>query len=71
MSNNIDLINLVTTQLIQNKKTIQYNLNMELSNNGTPDRVIELLGDYTKSINEINLWDSMINNINQQEQKKE
>lgn len=66
---NIQLVNLVTTQLVQNKRNVEFKLNKEITE-GTPDTVISVLGEYTKIINDIKLWESLINEINQQKEEK-
>jgi hypothetical protein len=61
---NIELINLVTTELIQRKKTVEYGLrNITNKPDGEPQEVIELLREYQNLIGDIQLWESLINEI--------
>lgn len=61
---NIELINLVTTELVQRKKMIEYNLR-KLSNasDGSPQEVLEQLREYQNIIGDIQLWESLITEI--------
>ena len=69
---NIELINLVTTELVQRKKMVEYNLrNASNDTEGQPNEVIELLREYQNLINDIQLWESLINEITPIPEEKE
>ena len=62
----IKLINLVTQKLVNQKQIVEYNLSTETVS-GDPDSVIKLLREYSNIINDIKLWESLINDINPNE----
>lgn len=62
----IKLINLVTQKLVNQKQVVEYKLSNETVN-GDPDSVTELLREYSSIINDIKLWESLINDINPNE----
>ena len=69
---NIELINLVTTELVQRKKMVEYNLrNVTNTVDGQPNEVIELLREYQNLIGDIQLWESLINEITPIPEEKE
>lgn len=69
---NIELINLVTTELVQRKKLTEYNLRIESNRpDGSPDKVIELLREYRELIGDIQLWESLIDDITPTPENKE
>jgi hypothetical protein len=71
---NIELINLVTTDLIQQKKIVEYNLRKETNSlEGDPTRTMELLREYRDLIGDIRLWESLLEEITNipDEEKKE
>tara|TARA_R110002020_G_scaffold417490_3_gene626662 strand:- start:30 stop:260 length:231 start_codon:yes stop_codon:yes gene_type:complete len=62
---NTEFMNLVTTELIQKKKIIQYNLRKEVNEScDDVDKTINLLSDYNKIIGDIHLWQSLIDEAN-------
>jgi len=75
----IELINLVTTRLIQNKKEVEYRLKDLVSGENTHpsyqtnkvDLITECLDDYGRSINHIQLWESLLDEITQVPDEKE
>jgi len=67
----IELINLVTTRLVQNKKEVEYQLR-ELVNGDTThqsyqthkvDLITQCLDNYGRVINHIQLWESLLDEI--------
>jgi hypothetical protein len=61
---NIELINLVTTELVQRKKLVEYNLRIESNRpDGTLEKVIELLREYRGLIGDIQLWETLVDEI--------
>ena len=61
---NIELINLVTTELVQKKKMVEYSLrNVTSTPDGKPQEVLELLREYQNIIGDIQLWESLIDEI--------
>jgi hypothetical protein len=61
---NIELINLVTTELVQRKKMVEYRLRNESNSvDGKPNEVIESLREYNQIVSDIQLWESLINEI--------
>jgi hypothetical protein len=61
---NIELINLVTTELVQKKKISEYSIRNEVSNpNGEPQVILRLLTKYNQIINDIQLWESLLDEI--------
>lgn len=61
---NIELINLVTTELVQKKKVSEYSIRNEVSNpNGEPHVILRLLTKYNQIINDIQLWESLLDEI--------
>jgi hypothetical protein len=66
----IELINLVTTRLVQKKKEVEYNLKTMVGDSTpTPymvdkvDVAIRTLGEYNEVINNIRLWESLLDEI--------
>jgi hypothetical protein len=61
---NIELINLVTTELIQKKKLSGYGIRSEVNNpSGDPKVILRFLREYNQSINDIQLWESLLDEI--------
>jgi hypothetical protein len=75
----IELINLVTTRLVQNKKEVEYRLRGLVDGDTPPsyqkykvDLITECLDDYQRTIGHIQLWESLLDEItNVPEEKKE
>lgn len=69
---NIQLINLVTTELVQRKNLTEYNLRVESNRpDGNPRKVLELLREYRELIGDIQLWESLIDDITPIPEKNE
>ena len=70
---NIELINLVTTELVQKKKISEYSIGNEVNNpSGEPQVVLRLLREYNQIIGDIQLWESLLDEItNIPEEKKD
>ena len=67
----IELINLVTTRLVQNKKEVEYRLKGLMDGDNTHpsyqthkvDLITQCLDDYGKTINHIQIWESLLDEI--------
>jgi hypothetical protein len=69
---NIELVNLVTTELVQKKKISEYTIRNEVSNpNGEPHTILELLREYNQIISDIQLWESLLDEITNIPEKNE
>jgi hypothetical protein len=69
---NIELINLVTTELIQKKKISEYGIRNEVNNeNGNPQTVLRKLREYNQTISDIQLWESLLDEITPIPEEKE
>lgn len=69
---NIELINLVTTELIQKKKISEYNIRNEVNNqNGKPHEILSMLKEYREVISDIQLWESLLDEITEVPEKQE
>ncbi len=69
---NIELINLVTTELIQKKKISEYNIRNEVNNqNGKPHEILSMLKEYREVISDIQLWESLLDEITEVPKEKE
>jgi hypothetical protein len=69
---NIELINLVTTELVQKRKVSEYSLRNEVNNpNGEPQTVLNLIKEYNQIVNDIVLWESLLDEIITPEKNEE
>lgn len=69
---NITLINLVTTELVQKKKISEYSIRNEVCNpNGEPRVILSLLTKYNQIIKDIQLWESLLDEITNVPNKNE
>jgi hypothetical protein len=69
---NIELINLVTTELIQKKKISEYGIRNEVNNeNGKPQVILRKLREYNQTISDIQLWESLLDEITPVPEEKE
>jgi hypothetical protein len=70
---NIELMNLVSTELVQKKKISEYSIRNEVNNpKGEPQVILNLLTKYSQIIGDIQLWESLLDEItNVPEENKE
>ena len=69
---NIELINLVTTELVQRKRISEYGIRNEVNNeNGKPQTILRQLREYNQIINDIQLWESLLDEITTVPEKEE
>ncbi|MHA2431466.1 MAG: hypothetical protein ACXACC_10630 [Promethearchaeota archaeon] len=69
---NIELLNLITTQLVQKKKMAEYNLRKEVgSEYGDPSIAMTLLREYKEVIGDIQLWNSLLDEITPPEKNED
>ena len=70
----VELINLVTTRLVQDKKEVEYELK-SLMNESTRHTnlgvITKTLDNYSKIINQLKRWESLINDITPEENNKD
>ena len=60
---NVELINLVTTKLIQQKKEIEFQLRKVVEETDV-DVITTTLREYREVLNDVQLWETIINDIN-------
>lgn len=61
---NVELLNLVTTELVQRRKFIEYGIRNEVNNsNGDPNKVLELVREYNLIISDTQLWETLLDDI--------
>lgn len=66
---NVELLNLVTTELVQRRKFIEYGIRKEVNNpNGDPNKVLELVREYNLIISDTQLWETLLDDITKPEE---
>ena len=66
---NAELLNIVTTELIQRRKFIEYDIRREIEkSDGDPKMILDLIREYNLIISDTQLWESLLDDITKPEE---